>query len=64
MKQNVPLSQFFRNDIIYERDLFMPQTALNFQMVFLGRVFGPVLYLEKYVNDGCLTQVARQDGRG
>ena len=41
----------------------MPQTALNFQMVFLG-VFGPVLYLEKYVNDGCLTQVARQDGRG
>lgn len=42
----------------------MPQTALNFQMVFLGRVFGPVLYLEKYVNDGCLTQVARQDGRG
>ena len=42
----------------------MPQTALNFQMVFLGRVFGPVLYLEKYVKDGCLTQVARQDGRG
>ena len=64
MKQNVPLSQFFRNDIIYERGIFMPQTALNFQMVFLGRVFGPVLYLEKYVNDGCLTQVARQDGRG